>query len=895
MSILASLKTYMRSKPDGAENQAGQGDSAQAQSTRIADAGATQEAHAGKKPKSIEESIKARPKKGGQRGAGKDHRKARIGSNTVATTTPNIIPVAAVSEPAKPAASAVPPATKPIPPKPAVVAAAQVSGKPAVTTPKAPAELIANFERSGQTLSAVPVVDPDANCDLMRLAMAYAHFGNIERALRCLGHVPDEMQTIEHAHLTAQLYGKIAQYDAALEELDRINPADLSAEAARKIDLDRMRFLRMRGNYPAALALGARLSEYFPTSVETQLGYADLLSIAGDVDGADAIFCKLIENPSFHLSVAERYADHLYETNRLRSMELLITVSMGRLQQPLSLLWRKCRAHWVSGDAQAFNATCDILAQRVRAGSRLPVGGLHFFAPLQADEELGWSGMAAVQNAVQHLLSVKQSELQNMSLGKVDAMLGLLNDAIIIGDETSIAAYANAITQTFPYAGRGWYGKALAALAEDDYVTAERALRKSVEIAPADAESHAQLFNVIAAFSGRLNELETLVATRNQVVPKFNDHTPDGRQRFYDHESLYLNFMRGDYVAAYALRNNQGPNRYLERTYPERYLALHPDTLPKKKRGTVCVIGQDGVGDEIRWAQYYNQLRNHFDRVQIACDPRLQDIFTRSFPDYEFTPVSRRWPAVPWRARERREEVPHFHLAGKLSGQFQHKLDEADRIMFPEEVAWHLWKRDGLKGPKEAVQGRYLEPDPALADHWGRLLDAQAGGRLKVGLLWRSGLVTGKRSMHFMSVQDMAPLTRLGCQFVSLQPKITDDEVQACQRLGIAVYDDLDLYDDFENIAAFTAGLDLVIGISTLPHELAAAVGTPVWTLTFAAYGKHIRLSPDIGDRDINTANSTVICGDERGSFALRHPIRVRNAVMAATARLRDRLGQPPN
>ncbi|WP_298864697.1 tetratricopeptide repeat protein [uncultured Sulfitobacter sp.] len=750
---------------------------------------------------------------------------------------------------------------------------------------KSDAQLITLFERSGRTLTDLPVEEDQSGLDLFSLARAFAKYGNVERALRCIDHIPEDQRTHKHTRFAATQYARVAQFDVALQLLDSINRLDLSGEARRKLDLERLRYLRFTGKLDQSLHIAEELVEAFPHSIETKLAYAELLALDAQPQEAGRIYSQLIANPNHHISVAERYLDFLYEANRPSSSELLYAISLGKFQNGISLMWRQCRHHWTLGNAESFNTACEALAERLEK-TRMPAAGIGFFASLQSDDE--WPGIAAVKSAIENFIATERDQLKTLTTATLDKAISILNDALVFESEQDIQAFSDAIIAQFPFSARGWYGKGVTAVGKSDFVLAEKAFRQAIELDPSNPEHYNALFTVLATKPGSLKEMEELIAVRNDFVPKFKDHFPDGRARYYDHETFYLNLLRNQFRDAYALRNNQAPNRFLGKHFPEAYRALADDVLPKKKSGTVCVIDQDGVGDEIRWARYYDELGKHFNKVQVSCDPRLVPIFSRSFPKYEFTAVARRWPSVPWRARQAREEVKQISLAGKLSAPFLFRLSEADRIMFPEEVAYHVWGRDGAEGPTEPHTGAYLKPDAALSAEWRETLDADAGGKLKVGLLWRSGLMLKKRRMHYMDVRDFAPLTRLDCHFVSLQPQIEAEEENACNRMGVTIYDDLDLYDDFENIAAFVANLDVVIGISTLPLEMAGAVGTPCWVLNFSNYGNAIRLAANSKDGDINTSNCTVISGDQDGSFAMPQKQLIKNAVTKTVPRLKQ-------
>ncbi|WP_353430195.1 tetratricopeptide repeat protein [Paracoccus denitrificans] len=750
------------------------------------------------------------------------------------------------------------------------------------------AEIIQRFERSGKSLPDIPAIDPTAEYDLISLARAFAHYNGVGRALRCLDYIPAELMDVECIRFLASLYAKIAQYDTALAQLNRIQMLDLSAQAARKVQTERMQYLRMSGDYDSALALGARLVEEFPRSIETCLAYVVVLGCAGRHEEAERRFLELLERSEYKQGVVERYCDHLYENNRLHTMLAILSVAEGKFGRQIAISWRRARHFWLVGHSEGFNAACDDVVEMLDAGQRLQLPGIKFFSALQDADD--WQGVGRVQAAMGRYIDQVCVEMKGVPIGRLDFYQGILNDALTLGHMRAVSLIGQALTEAWPFLARGWYAMGVLALEQNRFEKAEKYLRKAQELDPTHLEHYSALFNLVASHPGRLEELEELIETRNHLVPVFSDKYPDGRNRYFDVDIVLMNYIRGDYRAAYQLRSNPRTVRYVEAVYGKKYQPLAVPAFTETRKGKLTIIAQDGVGDEIRWARYYEGLREYYSEVCISCDPRLEHIFTRSFPDYRFVPVARRWHQIPWRPREHREEIADIAMAGKLSGALHHEIVTSERILFIEEVGQHKWARDGIANPVPAPKGPYLKADSDLAEYWAKRLEEDAGGRLKVGLLWRSGLSRGKRAAHYMAVNDLLPLTRNDCCFVSLQADMTPDEMIACAHQGIRTYDEVDLYNDFDNVAALTANLDLVIGISTLPLEMAAAVGTECWVLVFSAFGKHIRMMPDSGENDVLSANSVVISGDENGRFALPHGILVRNAVRRATARLRERM-----
>jgi hypothetical protein len=129
----------------------------------------------------------------------------------------------------------------------------------------------------------------------------------------------------------------------------------------------------------------------------------------------------------------------------------------------------------------------------------------------------------------------------------------------------------------------------------------------------------------------------------------------------------------------------------------------------------------------------------------------------------------------------------------------------------------------------------YLVPDPARAARWRERIGALGPG-LKVGICWRSGLNQWARAPGSTQLNHWGPiLTAPGVHFVNLQYGQCDEELREAERLfgaRIHVWDDMDLKDDQEGVAALIPALDLVLSALTAVAQMAGAVGAPAWVLS---------------------------------------------------------------
>ncbi len=225
---------------------------------------------------------------------------------------------------------------------------------------------------------------------------------------------------------------------------------------------------------------------------------------------------------------------------------------------------------------------------------------------------------------------------------------------------------------------------------------------------------------------------------------------------------------------------------------------------------TLLVYREQGIGDELMFASC---LPDVFDlagtngRVIIESDPRLVQLLSRSFPLAEVRANSDTGTAP-------KDVSPPV-------------CDDADIAVAIGSLAHHL--RNSLDKFRTAPNG-YLFTSEELVARWSDRLSAIGSGPY-VGISWRSMVRTAERRLEYSRLQEWESiLTIPGIQFVLLQYDNCEREVfDAEQQFGIRIHQwrDLDLRNDFDNIAALMKNLDLVIAPRSAVTMLAGAIGAP--------------------------------------------------------------------
>ena len=88
-----------------------------------------------------------------------------------------------------------------------------------------------------------------------------------------------------------------------------------------------------------------------------------------------------------------------------------------------------------------------------------------------------------------------------------------------------------------------------------------------------------------------------------------------------------------------------------------------------------------------------------------------------------------------------------------------------------------------------------------------------------------------ERRHHYAPLSQWYPLLKLpNITFVNLQSKdFTDDLAKIKNETGVTVhnFDDLDHFNNIDDVAAFSAALDIVVSIKTVVPLISSLVGTP--------------------------------------------------------------------
>ena len=393
--------------------------------------------------------------------------------------------------------------------------------------------------------------------------------------------------------------------------------------------------------------------------------------------------------------------------------------------------------------------------------------------------------------------------------------------------EEAIASYRMAVELRPDFAGAN-YNLGTALLKRGELGEAAERLEKAIRTNPEYVLAHNNLGNVYKE-QGRFEEAMTCYERTISLEPgNVRAHynigcllsdlgDRDGALKRYemalaiqpdDAQVLFsvglLQVMRGEFEAGW--RNYEWRWDSQDHDTPERHYPQPRWMGEKLDNGRLLLWAEQGVGDEIMFAGLVaDAVRTGSDCI-LDCDPRLQPMFARSFPEVE---VVSGFDAVRSVEAGVAAQIPVASLPG---------LFRRSEAAFGRTVSPYL-----LADPERRARFRERYAD---------------GGTCVVGVAW---FTRGKKSGRVRSVGLGALTTLFGIpnlRWVSLQYGDGDALQAEVDSLGLAVTVDreVDQMTDMDGFAAQVGAMDLVITIDSSAAHLAGALGIPCWVLLpFAA------------------------------------------------------------
>ncbi len=557
-----------------------------------------------------------------------------------------------------------------------------------------------------------------------------------------------------------------------LDEASRLYRSLLAAEP-NNIDAHHLSGLLALSRHQIAAASihFSRAVELSPATAAYRSNYGHTLRLVGEVDRAEAELRQAVQiDPTF----AEAWINlGLVLLDLERVSEAIVALETSVRCEPGSAL-----GHLNLGSAL------------LRAG-RFAESGASSDAAIALAPGLvpAYRNLGVAAHQLGALERAKTAYLKALALGPADPDV-LTNLGIIFLRQGEVAesllAHERAVAVA-PSLAAAWLNRGTALQAAGRLDEARDSFERAVTL-DARGPSFTALGNVVSEqgnFAGAVSQHEAAVA--------WNPAFADG------HWNLALALLAGGNLGRgwdeYEWRWGASSCSTTRRAYP------WPDWPgPAAGPGRILIWREQGLGDELLFLTCLPDLVALGLVVTVLVSPRLLPLLRRSFPTVT---------------------VVADEAGASAKGQFDWQLPLGS-----------LPGRLRRSRPTFDDRQPYLVPAPARVTAWQARLGALPPGK-RIGVCWRTGLLTAERRRHYPSVDECEALWQVpGVVWVNLQYDECDAEVAlvaARWRVTIHRWPGDDLRDDLDGVAALIAGLDGVVTAPTAVSSLAGAVGTPTW------------------------------------------------------------------
>ena len=379
------------------------------------------------------------------------------------------------------------------------------------------------------------------------------------------------------------------------------------------------------------------------------------------------------------------------------------------------------------------------------------------------------------EKAVQHFLIAERLEPNNISI--LCNLGGILKD---LNRQDEAEEKLNRAIEIDPNCAEAYVNLANLALDREDHQKSVDLVDQALAIRPEYAEAYCTLGRVLSAQA--MNE-DAFAAFQKAI-----EISPNFAEAYVNLGSVLQTIGRPDEaLRAYEIALNLKPKMDMA------YWNL--------------VWREQGLGDDIRFSTVYHDLADQAQKLIIETDERLVPLYQRTWPNALVRPETR-----------------------TSTGLGNMPLDAVDfDLTAPAGMAASYLRRSLEDFP---TNPKPLLPDPAIQQKCRAWLESLGSGP-KIGIAWRSSLMTKTRALYHTAIADWIKLLRTeGVAFVNLQyDKATDElnKLQAEHGLVVHQMPDLDLFNDLDGAAALTSCLDVIVTSPTSVAEMAGALHIPTF------------------------------------------------------------------
>ena len=303
--------------------------------------------------------------------------------------------------------------------------------------------------------------------------------------------------------------------------------------------------------------------------------------------------------------------------------------------------------------------------------------------------------------------------------------------------------------------------------------------------------NHFQTYNNMAYVLHCQNKLEDSIACYKKAI----FYNPDYAQA---HQNLSYTLLNYGIL-------KEGLDEYEWRWKTPKFLSQKRDFFQPKWDGKkslkdkkILIWSEQGIGDTIRWSSVLPLVTSIAKSCILECQEKLVPLLKRSFPNVDVKAVDI--------SNDLERTDFDFHLP--MGSLYKCFLDEITKTPKPNS---------------------YLKADPDRVSFWRDRLN-EVGKSPFYGISWKSSNMEPSRLKNYAPINEWSNLLKLpDTTFVNLQYKDFENDLKDIHdQFGVMVhnFDDLDHYNDIDDVAALCSALDAVISHNNTVHLISGAVGT---------------------------------------------------------------------
>lgn len=390
---------------------------------------------------------------------------------------------------------------------------------------------------------------------------------------------------------------------------------------------------------------------------------------------------------------------------------------------------------------------------------------------------------------------------------RLEALVNLANLLRETGQaEAAIALIEPALARA-PEAPELWLALGSAHRSLDRRAEAERHFREALARHPDYPQALGNLADVLAD----RGEVDEALALYDRALKR------DGANSQARLNRAVLHFLKGNLKEGW---RDYAARLKLPGKAPRRDHRITPWSGGPLKKARLLVMAEQGVGDQLMFASCIPDLAARAAetgaRVILECEPRLEPLFARAFPD------------VTVMASDMESK------GGNVTARYGWLKSAGGANAATEMGTLPRWLRPNLES--FAAPHSWLIPDAEEKARWQAWLAAQGDGPF-TGICWRSGKSGGDRDLQYAPLEAWADFLRdLKGQIVCVQYDAAPEEIAALERLSgriIHVPPGIDQKQELDRACALLAALDAVVTAPTAVSWAAAGAGVPTYKVLY--------------------------------------------------------------